>query len=110
MCRVGIRRAASVTARISRRVSMPRPRHSFASSTVGISGRRSCRWAMSDLRIDVDDGVALVTIARPPVNALTMASYIELTATFEDLGVRDDVRCVVLTGAGDRAFSAGFDF
>lgn len=65
---------------------------------------------MSDLRIDLDDGVALVTIARPPVNALTMASYIELTATFEDIGTRDDVRCVVLTGAGDRAFSAGFDF
>jgi enoyl-CoA hydratase len=65
---------------------------------------------MSDLNIVIDAGVALVTIARPPVNALTMASYIELTQIFESFRTRDDVRCVVLTGAGERAFSAGFDF
>lgn len=65
---------------------------------------------MTDLRVTVDGGVAVVTIARPPVNALTIASYIEIAEIFEALAARADVRCVILTGDGNRAFSAGFDF
>ncbi|WP_454883097.1 enoyl-CoA hydratase/isomerase family protein [Sphingomonas oryzagri] len=65
---------------------------------------------MTDLRTTIEGGVAIVTITRPPVNALTIGSYVEITETFERLSADDEVRCVVLTGDGERAFSAGFDF
>jgi enoyl-CoA hydratase len=56
------------------------------------------------------DGVALVTLNRPDVlNALDYATLGELVAALESLDVDESVRCVVITGAGDRAFAAGAD-
>ncbi len=55
------------------------------------------------------DGVALLTIDRPPVNAMDMAAYEELIAGLTTLAADDDVRAVVLIGAGERAFCAGTD-
>jgi enoyl-CoA hydratase len=65
-------------------------------------------------RIVVDpaaaDGVALVTLNRPEVlNALDYATLGELVAALEELDLNETVRCVVITGAGDRAFAAGAD-
>lgn len=65
---------------------------------------------MSDVRISVEDKIATVMIDRAPVNALTIDSYLEIRCAFDDLGGRQDVHCIVLTGAGERAFCAGFDF
>jgi enoyl-CoA hydratase len=59
--------------------------------------------------LDVEDGVATVTIDAPPVNALTLDAYEALTAAFESVAARDDVRCVIVTSAGSRAFCAGLD-
>ena len=56
------------------------------------------------------DGVAYVTLNRPKVmNALNRKTWEELRAAFED--ARDDVniRGIILTGAGDKAFIAGAD-
>jgi len=64
---------------------------------------------MTDISVDVQDGVAAVTLDRPPVNAVTLDLYERLGETFADLGARMDVHCAVLTGAGDRAFCAGLD-
>ncbi|WP_312408570.1 enoyl-CoA hydratase/isomerase family protein [Comamonas sp.] len=58
--------------------------------------------------LDVADGVALVTLNRPPVNALNRAMRRELVAIFDAISERDDVRCAVLTGAGS-VFCAGAD-
>lgn len=56
------------------------------------------------------DGVALVTIDRPAVhNALDFALLRELAAALESLDADPAVRCIVLTGAGERAFAAGAD-
>ena len=52
--------------------------------------------------------VALVTLNRPPVNALSPELMDRLSASMHDLAVDEDVRVVVLTGAG-RAFCAGGD-
>src|SRR5262245_30123165 len=56
------------------------------------------------------DGVALVTIDRPEVlNALDYRTLGELVSALEALDTDESVRCVVITGAGDRAFAAGAD-
>ena len=55
-------------------------------------------------------GVALVWLDRPEVlNALDYRTLGELTSALEDLDADENVRCVVITGAGDRAFAAGAD-
>jgi enoyl-CoA hydratase len=64
--------------------------------------------AYETLRLEVADFVATVTLDRPPVNAQNRAMREEIVRVFDELHDRDDVRAVVLTGAG-KAFSAGAD-
>jgi len=55
------------------------------------------------------DGVVLLRLNRPQVlNALNLELRREIAAHFRDLGSRDDVRCIVMTG-NDKAFCAGAD-
>jgi enoyl-CoA hydratase len=61
------------------------------------------------VRWEVTNGVAVVSIDHPPLNILSTEVKRELKACFEELRAREEVRAVVLTGAGDRAFSAGAD-
>jgi enoyl-CoA hydratase len=57
-----------------------------------------------------DDGVAVVTLNRAEaMNALSRAVRAELAAAMRALDADDGVRAVVLTGAGNRAFTAGLD-
>jgi len=61
------------------------------------------------IRVDVDGGVATITIDRPERrNALTRALVQDLLAAIATVGDDDDVRVVVLTGAGG-TFCAGTD-
>jgi enoyl-CoA hydratase/carnithine racemase len=56
------------------------------------------------------DGVAWVTLNRPEVhNAFNLQMQRELKAVWRNLRSNDDVRCVVLTGAGEKAFCVGID-
>lgn len=68
---------------------------------------------MSDqaaLLLDIADGVATVTLNRPhALNAINRALAAELSSACRHLRERDDVRVVVVTGAGERAFCAGAD-
>ena len=63
------------------------------------------------LHLDVDPTtqVAVVTLDRPPVNALNTAVRTAIRETFRQLADRRDVNAVVLTAAGTRTFSAGVD-
>lgn len=65
---------------------------------------------MSDkwVRLEVADGVGLVTMDRPPVNALNREMRRQLVATFDAISEREDIRCAVLTGTG-KVFCAGAD-
>lgn len=57
---------------------------------------------------DVQDGVATITLNRPErKNPLTFDSYAELRDLFHQLQWADDVRTVVLVGAGDNFCSGG---
>jgi enoyl-CoA hydratase len=64
---------------------------------------------MSNFKVEYEGQVGIITLDRPPVNALTVAAYRELTHLLFDMQVSGGVRAVVLTGAGERAFSAGQD-
>lgn len=61
-----------------------------------------------NVRVEIDGMVALVTLDRPPVNALNRATRYELIGIFDEISQRDDIRCAVLTGAG-KTFCAGAD-
>ncbi len=60
------------------------------------------------VRLEVADGVGLVTMDRPPVNALNREMRRQLVATFDAISEREDIRCAVLTGTG-QVFCAGAD-
>lgn len=60
------------------------------------------------IRCEVQDYIALVTMDRPPVNAVNAQFLDDMMLVFDTLSDRDDVRVAILTGAG-RAFCAGAD-
>ncbi len=65
--------------------------------------------AYEHLRVEIDDGVALLTLDRPEhMNAFSGPMGASLAAAYRECDERDDVRAVVLTGAG-RAFCVGAD-
>src|SRR5215218_9991384 len=64
---------------------------------------------MGDVRVEVVDHVATVTLDRPPVNAITRSTMVELRDTFRSFADAADVRVAVFTGAGEKAFMAGVD-
>ena len=60
--------------------------------------------------VDKEDGVALVTLNRPnAMNALSKALRSDLFKVMTALNDDDEVRVVILTGAGEKAFTAGLD-
>src|SRR5918997_1878789 len=62
------------------------------------------------LLCETRDRIALLTLNRPDkLNALNFALIDRLKATLDEIEADDAVRVVILTGAGDRAFSAGAD-
>jgi enoyl-CoA hydratase/carnithine racemase len=62
------------------------------------------------LRYEEVDGVAWVTLDRPEVlNAFNLQMQHELKTLWRGLRTNDDVRCIVLTGAGEKAFCVGID-
>jgi enoyl-CoA hydratase/carnithine racemase len=62
-----------------------------------------------EIRYDVDDRIATITLNRPErMNAFTVRMCHELLAACDRADEDDDVRCVIVTGAG-KAFCAGAD-
>jgi enoyl-CoA hydratase len=60
--------------------------------------------------VERDGDIATVTLNNPAkMNALNLAMWRDLGAAMTALSQRDDVRCVVLRGAGEKAFAAGAD-
>ena len=59
---------------------------------------------------ELNEGVGVVTLNRPErLNAINWEMAVRLVDLFRDLRLRDEVRTIVLTGAGGRAFCAGGD-
>ena len=65
---------------------------------------------MKAVLVDAREGIATLTLNRPQkLNAISYGMIDELMQHLDDLEVSDSVRAIILTGAGDRAFSAGAD-
>jgi enoyl-CoA hydratase/carnithine racemase len=60
------------------------------------------------VHLEVDDGVGIIRLDRPPANAISLQLSIELLAALEDAGSREDVGALVLWG-GPKLFAAGAD-
>jgi len=56
-----------------------------------------------------ENGTAVLTIDRPPVNALSYQTKEEILACLEEIAADQTVRCLVVYGTGGRAFSVGSD-
>ncbi|MEH3033708.1 MAG: enoyl-CoA hydratase-related protein [Aeromicrobium erythreum] len=65
--------------------------------------------SLETLTVERRDGVAVVTLSRPPVNAVNRTMQLELTDTFNRLSQDRSVNAVVLAGSGEKAFCAGID-
>lgn len=57
----------------------------------------------------LEDRIATVVVDRPPVNALNRQVEDEIEEVFQELGARNDVGAVIITGGGTKAFIAGAD-
>ena len=60
--------------------------------------------------VDRDERVGIVTLNRPnELNALNFQLVSELANALEELDRDEEIRCMVITGAGEKAFAAGAD-
>ena len=65
---------------------------------------------MNNLLMEVENEIAVVTINRPKsLNALNSETLAELDACFSEISERKDIKVVILTGSGAKAFVAGAD-
>lgn len=65
--------------------------------------------ASKQIECNVAEGVATITLNNPPLNVVTLEMSRELDRVLPTLAVDPDVRVLILTGAGERAFCAGSD-
>jgi len=62
-----------------------------------------------NILLEKKDGMGKLVINRPPLNILNIDTLEEMNQALAELRTDDEVKVVVITGAGDRAFSAGVD-
>ncbi len=63
-----------------------------------------------NIMVSVENGIGQITINRPSkLNALNVATIQELHDAFENLEANTDVRVIIITGEGEKAFVAGAD-
>src|SRR5262249_734950 len=71
--------------------------------------RRPAGTTDEDLRSDVSARIAVISLARAPVNALSLSLLEQLIAALRRAAADENVRAVILTSAVPRRFSAGLD-
>lgn len=64
---------------------------------------------MDNVKVEMQGRVAIVTLDRPPVNALDYKTFAEIAEAFESLNRGRDASVAIFTSAGGRAFCGGVD-
>src|SRR6201987_6447075 len=68
------------------------------------------RMSYEHILVDTEDGVGILTLNRPDkLNAMNRKLAGELHEAVKSMDADDAIGCIVITGAGTRAFSAGGD-
>lgn len=62
-----------------------------------------------NIRTEVEDQIAVLTIDHPPVNSFNKQVVTELGEAMDELLADDDVKAIIITGGGTNAFVAGAD-
>ena len=63
-----------------------------------------------EIKLEKEDGIAVLTLYRPDkMNAFTGKMMQEMIAAFDETDKDDDIKVVIVTGSGERAFCAGAD-
>lgn len=62
-----------------------------------------------NIDIEKKDHIGIITINHPPVNTWNLATIEEFEDAVNDMESDKSVRVVIITGAGEKCFSAGFD-
>ena len=62
-----------------------------------------------NLIVEREDNIGIITLNRPPANPINMGVLDELDAVLTEWEKDKRVRAIIITGAGDKGFSAGFD-
>jgi enoyl-CoA hydratase/carnithine racemase len=65
--------------------------------------------AYVNLIVEREENVGLITLNRPPANPINFSVLSELDAVLTEWEKDKAVRAIIITGAGERGFSAGFD-
>jgi len=65
--------------------------------------------AYENLIVERENNVGTITLNRPPANPINLAVLDELDAVLTEWEKDKAVRAIIITGAGERGFSAGFD-
>jgi len=64
---------------------------------------------VAPINTTISEGIAVVTLNNPPLNVVTVELTASLDRILDEFAEDPNVRTLVLTGAGDRAFCAGSD-
>lgn len=62
-----------------------------------------------NLIYEIKDNIAVITINHPPANTWNLATMEEFENAVDKVAADNDVRVVIITGQGQKCFSAGFD-
>jgi enoyl-CoA hydratase/carnithine racemase len=65
--------------------------------------------AYENLLIEREENVGIITLNRPPANPINLAVLNELDMVLKEWEKDKALRAIIITGAGERGFSAGFD-
>jgi enoyl-CoA hydratase len=64
----------------------------------------------NNIRVEIEESIAILTINRPQqLNALNSETIAELGGAFKSLDENNNIRAIIITGAGTKAFVAGAD-
>ena len=64
---------------------------------------------LENIELEKKNHIAVITINHPPANAWNLATMLDFEKAVDDVEANKEVRVVILTGAGEKCFSAGFD-
>ena len=65
--------------------------------------------AYENLVVEREDNIGIIALNRPPANPINLGVIDELDAVLTEWELDKAVRAIIITGAGEKGFSAGFD-